>query len=133
MIIAIIILSFITFISLTLFGVSFFKSRNQKKKLDERIMFVPGSKVLIPGYELVADKKDSFSVDYECDVIEISDTKIKVSAYDFSSSESIGKNPAMRNSIIGFMQNTWIDKDKVELIMDESDIRDEKLNKLLQK
>jgi len=92
--------------------------------------FVPGSKALLHDFVL-KNHEDNFTVHYQVEVIEVSDKKIKVNAYDFTSPDPIGKDPSMRNSIIGFMQNFWISKSQAELVMDQSDIREVKINKLL--
>lgn len=93
--------------------------------------FIPGSKALIPNFALTYQKTDNFSVNYEVDVIEVSDKQIKVTAYNFTSDDAKGKDPSMKGAIIGFMKDTWVPKNKAELIMDQSQVRDNKINKIL--
>ena len=56
---------------------------------------------------------------------------MKVSAYDFTSSDSFARDPKNKSAIIGFYQNQWVSKKDVELLMDKSDMRDSKIEQIL--
>jgi hypothetical protein len=70
-------------------------------------------------------------VTYEVEIIEVSENKIKVSAYDFTSTDSFARDPTNKQNIIGFFQNQWVPKKDVELLIDKTDIRDSKIEQIL--
>jgi hypothetical protein len=74
--------------------------------------------------------KTNTSVDYEVEVIDISENQIKVRAIDFKGNDSFSRDPKMRKAILGFLQDTWIDKSTAELVLDESHNRQIKLEEL---
>jgi pyruvate kinase len=55
--------------------------------------------------------------------------KVKLKAIDYTSDDDYGRDVANRNSIIS--NNKWIDIDNVELIIDNSTLRDIKLDIIL--
>lgn len=92
---------------------------------------LPGKKALLPGYKLIFNKKDKFSVDYEVDILEVSDCRVKVKAYDYTSNDTIANDPSLKNNIVSFLDYKWIDKSEIEVILDEKNLRDIKLNEIL--
>ena len=42
-----------------------------------------------------------------------------------------GKDPQNKQSIINFLQNQWIEKNRIDVFMDKSDIRNTKIDKIL--
>lgn len=104
----------------------------KKKEQDDILKFYIGCKVLIPNYGL-QDKSNnkSFKVNYEADVIDVSDTKLKVNAYGMTSDDAFGKDPANKSAIVNFLQGHWVNKEDVQLIVDDSHKRQIKLNELL--
>jgi hypothetical protein len=56
--------------------------------------------------------------------------KVKLKAIDYTSDDDYGRDVANRNSIISY-NNKWIDIDNVELIIDNSTLRDIKLDIIL--
>lgn len=75
-------------------------------------------------------KGKSLTVDYEIDILEITDKQFKVKATDYDCS-SPNYDVAMHADIIGFMDGKWVNKKDVNLIMDEATKRNIKLEKLL--
>jgi uncharacterized lipoprotein YehR (DUF1307 family) len=76
------------------------------------------------------DKKIEFTVDYEVEVVDISETEIKVKALNFVGNDSFSRDPQNRQSIISFLQDKWISKNEAQLILDESYSRQSKLEEL---
>lgn len=107
------------------------KLEKSEKEVDEIISIDPGDKAIITNYGLVYKDKDiHFSVDYEVEIIEVSSNKVKVNALDFTSDDKDGKDPQNRSGIIAFLQNKWVDKNRIELIVDDATRRDAKLKQL---
>jgi hypothetical protein len=106
----------------------------QNQKQQEFVKFYVGAKVLISDCSLShtdsAGKKTSFSVDYECEVIDVSETEIKITALNFIGNDTFSRDPQNKSGIIAFMQNRWVSKKEAQLIMDESHKRQVKLDKL---
>lgn len=102
--------------------------QNQKQK--SLLKFYIGSKALLNDYSLIADKKTEFTVDYEVEVVDISETEIKVRALNFVGNHDYSRDPKNKSHIIGYMQDKWISKNKAQLIMDESHNRQAKLEEL---
>ena len=72
----------------------------------------------------------SFTVNYEVEILEVSPTKFKVTATDLSSFDKVGRDPAHKNDILLFMKEKWIERDKVQIIVDDAMKRDAKLKAL---
>lgn len=70
----------------------------------------------------------NFNVDYECVVEEVSQLKIKVKAIDCVTDSANINNKKM---IIDFMKDRWVNKSDAELIMNISQERNNKLDKIL--
>jgi hypothetical protein len=106
--------------------------QNQKQK--SLLKFYIGSKALLNDYSLMygnkTDKKIEFTVDYEVEVVDISETEIKVKALNFVGNDSFSRDPQNRQSIISFLQDKWISKNEAQLILDESYSRQSKLEEL---
>lgn len=107
--------------------------KNSKKNL---VKFYIGAKALINDYgmthtnSLINNIKTNFRVDYEVEVVDISETQIKVRAISFKGNDSFSRDPRMRQAILGFLQDTWVDKSTAELVLDESHNRQIKLEEL---
>lgn len=97
--------------------------------------FLPGGKVIVKDCKLRHKKTNTdFSVNYEVEILEESENKIKVKAYDYHSEHEIANNTNNTNikqDIISFMNNKWIEKKECEVIFDNQQSRNLKLNKLL--
>lgn len=116
--------------------------KSQIVKLNEKINseskstdFYIGAKALLEDYGLTytsnttGDKKD-FRVDYEIEIVDISENNIKVRAIDFKGHDSLTRDPAMRSGILGYLQDRWIPKESAEIILDDSHNRHVKLEQL---
>lgn len=92
----------------------------------------PGDSAIVPDYGLTTkgDKPVAFTVTYEVEILEVAAKRVKVKAIDYRSHDSYAKDPANKQSIINFMQNTWLEKREVEMVMDEKKKRSIKLNQL---
>jgi hypothetical protein len=110
------------------------KINKQKQKEKSFLKFYIGSKALLNDYQLVhtpsTGKKAEFSVDFEVEVVDISETEIKVNAIDFVGNDKFSRDPQNKSGIIAFMQNRWVSKKEAQLIMDESHNRQVKLEEL---
>lgn len=141
-----VILSLSILVSLIFIGKLYSKNINLQKELsnmklqvdktmkdaEELVSIDPGDRAILPDYGLQhTDTKESFSVTYEVEVLEVSMDKVKVKAIDFTSSDKFGKDPKNKSSIINFLQDKWVKKDDIELIIDDSMRRDRKLQKIL--
>jgi hypothetical protein len=146
----------ITFLSITLFlsviflGILFTKNvelqnklnetlskmEKEKKNLDNLIEIEPGDSGIIPNYRLMSTDKNRtpveicYSVTYEVEIIEVAKDKLKVRATDYTSTDRYPRDPKNRKSIIDFLQDKWVDKNSVELVMDVKKRRNIKLAEL---
>jgi hypothetical protein len=77
------------------------------------------------------ETKENFHVTYEVEVLEVSVDKVKVKAIDYTSTDKFAKDPQNKSSIINFLQNKWVGKEDIDLIIDDSMRRDRKLQKIL--
>ena len=103
-----------------------------KEKLSGFRTFIPGRKGLLSNFGLqVTSTQASFKVNYEVEILEVSESKVKVSAYDFTSTDSFARDPSNKKAIIGFFQNQWVTKKEIELLVDKTDIRDSKIEQIL--
>lgn len=94
-----------------------------------------GDRVIYPDYGLVYDKGGDeeyhFNVTYELIVNDVTKDKVKVTAVDFTTTDNkINGDAGKRNGIIDYMKDKWLDKSRVQLIIDESHKRNLKLEKL---
>ena len=103
-----------------------------QKKVDDFKNYIPGRKGILHNFGLTqSSTKTDFKVTYEVEILEVSENKVKVSAYDFTSTDSFALDPSNHSKIVGFFKNQWVSKDEVELLVDKSDIRDSKLEQIL--
>jgi hypothetical protein len=143
---AIVVLSFSVGISLVFIGFLYSKNvglqkemANMKLTLDkvnqaqeELVSIDPGDRAILPDYGLQhTDTKENFSVTYEVEVLEVSMDKVKVKAINYTSTDKFAKDPKMKSSIINFLQDKWVNKKDIELIIDDSMRRDRKLQQIL--
>jgi len=119
------------------------KVSKEKDKADafkkDLIAIEPGHKVIYPDYGLSWTdtdkdgnkmKPESFKVTYELEVLDVTESRVKVKAVDFTSMDQIGRDAAKKSGIIQFMQDKWVNKSEVQLIVDDSVKRDLKLKQL---
>ena len=107
------------------------KLKSEVKKVEEVTLIEPGDKALLPDYGLTCKTdNESFIVDYEVEVLEVSTDQVKVKALGFTSHDSFAIDPQNTQSIINFLQSTWIPKSDIQLIVDDQMRREKKLNQL---
>jgi hypothetical protein len=143
---ALIVLSFSVGISLVFIGLLYSKNVGLQKEManmkltvdkvnqaqEELVSIDPGDRAILPDYGLQqVDTKEDFHVTYEVEVLEVSMDKVKVKAIDYTSTDRFAKDPKNKSAIINFLQNKWVNKKDIELIIDDSMRRDRKLQQIL--
>ena len=141
-----VVLSFSVLVSLVFIGFLYFKNVDLQKKMtglklevkktkkaqEDLVSIDPGDRALLPEYGLTTiDTNENFHVTYEIEITEVSMDKVKVNAVDYTSNDKFAKDPNNRSSIINFLQNKWVSKKKIELIVDDQMRRDRKLQQIL--
>jgi hypothetical protein len=141
-----VVLSFSVLVSLIFIGVLYFKNidlqkemtslklevKKTKKSQEDLVSIDTGDRAILPEYGLKQiDTNESFHVTYEIEITEVSIDKVKVNAVDYTSNDKFAKDPNNRSSIINFLQNKWISKKEIELIVDDQMRRDRKLQQIL--
>ena len=141
-----VVLSFSVLVSLVFIGFLYFKNVDLQKKMtglklevkktkkaqEDLVSIDPGDRALLPEYGLkTLDTNESFHVTYEIEITEVSIDKVKVNAVDYTSNDKFAKDPNNRSSIINFLQNKWVSKKEIELIVDDQMRRDRKLQQIL--
>lgn len=105
--------------------------KDEVKKVEKVVEIEAGDKALIPGYGIShKTTNENFTVDYEVEVLEVSTDQVKVKALSYTSHDSFARDPQNKQSIINFLQSTWIPKKDIQLIVDEQMRRENKLNQL---
>lgn len=108
----------------------------EKQKLDNLVSIEPGDTCIIPDYRLTNTDETrnpiqiNFGVTYEAEILEVSKDKIKVRAVNYTSNDKFPRDPKNRKGIIEFLQDKWVDKSSVELVMDTRKRRNIKLDEL---
>jgi hypothetical protein len=143
---ALIVLSFSVLISLIFIGKLYSKNVSLQKEManmkltvdkvnqaqEELVSIDPGDRAILPDYGLQqVDTGENFHVTYEVEITEVSVDKVKVRAIDYTSTDKFAKDPKNKSSIINFLQNKWVKKKDIELIIDDSMRRDRKLQQIL--
>ena len=141
-----VVLSFSVLVSLVFIGFLYFKNVDLQKKMtglklevkktkkaqEDLVSIDPGDRALLPEYVLTTiDTNENFHVTYEIEITEVSMDKVKVNAVDYTSNDKFAKDPNNRSSIINFLQNKWVSKKEIELIVDDQMRRDRKLQQIL--
>lgn len=103
-----------------------------KEDAQELVEIEEGDNAIIPNYGLMTkgDNPVSFQVTYEVEILEVSVDSVKVKAIDYKSQDSYAKDPSNKQSIINFLQDTWLKKHEVEMVMDDKKRRSLKLKQL---
>ena len=103
-----------------------------KEDAQELVEIEEGDNAIIPNYGLSTkgDKPVSFTVTYEVEILEVSVDSVKVKAIDYKSQDSYAKDPSNKQAIINFLQDTWLKKHEVEMVMDNKKRRSLKLKQL---
>lgn len=104
----------------------------QIKKQQEIVSIDVGDRAILPNYGLShKPTNQSFMVTYEVEIVDVSTEKVKVNAIDYQSNDTFPSDPKNRQSIINFLQNHWVDRRDIQLIVDTEMRRENKLNQLL--
>jgi hypothetical protein len=111
------------------------KLEHSEKRRKNILSINKGERALIHSYPLTfaGGTKDevSFNADYEVDVIEVTDKKIKVSPYRvITDSNDINSNQQRLQGIIDFLDNKWVDISSAQPIIDTQVRREDKLEEL---
>lgn len=107
------------------------KVKKYEKSKSDLMKFYIGARALFPKYGLTHRSSNTdFRVDYEVEVIDTSETQVKVNAIDFQSHDKFANDPANKQAILSFLQNRWVDKKDLQIIIDESHKRHLKLEQL---
>lgn len=113
-------------------NIAHLKSKLEKAKEESEKPIEPGDSAILPEYGLTTngDSPIYFHVDYEVDIVEVSEDRVKVRATGYTSHDSYAKDPANRQSIIAVMQDHWVKKGDIEIVMDDKKRRSIKLNQI---
>ena len=112
-------------------NIAHLKSKLERAKEESETPIEPGDSAILPEFGLTSKTdSQSFTVDYEVDIVEVSEDRVKVRATGYTSHDSYAKDPANKQSIIAFMQDHWVKKSEIELVMDEKKRRSIKLNQI---
>jgi hypothetical protein len=143
---SLVVLSFAVLVSLIFIGKLYSKNvslqvemTNMKLTVDkvnqaqeELVSIDPGDRAILPDYGLEhTETKENFHVTYEVEVLEVSMDKVKVKAINFTSNDKFAKDSKNKSAIINFLQDKWVNKKDIELIIDDSMRRDRKLQQIL--
>jgi hypothetical protein len=113
------------------------ESKKPVKNEEDIFDIMPGDTGILNNYGLVNTQKNrnpvkiEYKVTYEVTILEVSKNSVKVTATDFSSFDSFARDSSNRQGIMNFMKEKWLDKSKVEILVDQKKIRDRKLSELL--
>ena len=112
-------------------NIAHLKSKLERAKEESETPREPGDSAILPEFGLTSKTdSQSFTVDYEVDIVEVSEDRVKVRATGYTSHDSYAKDPANKQSIITFMQDHWVKKSEIEIVMDEKKKRSIKLNQI---
>jgi hypothetical protein len=102
------------------------------KAQEDLISIDIGDRAVLPEFPLQwIDTNKSFKVTYEIEILEVSMDMVKVKAIDYTSDDVLTRDPKNKKSIINHLQDKWIKKKDIELIVDDSMRRDRKLQQIL--
>lgn len=97
----------------------------------------PGDHGIVPNIALVYNEgksnEHSFKVTFEVSILEVTKEKLKIKVLDCVTDDSVARDPKNKPGLLSIMNNSWIDRKKFELIVDDTHRRDIKLGELLQK
>lgn len=102
---------------------------------NDLIAIETGDRVIYPNYQLIygqgSKEEHKFSGTYELEVIEVSEKQLKVKAIGFTTDDRKTSSDQQRmNGVIQYMQNKWVDRKNVQLIVDDAHKRNVKLKEL---
>lgn len=110
-----------------------------KKKLDElnNIDYIGRKGVYVESliWQTGEHANKSFSVTYEVEILEFTDTKFKIKANSAMADQSFASDSKYKNSYLSYIndRNNWVNRADVQLMMDDTTKRNLKLEKILGK
>ena len=105
--------------------------KKHEKSKNDLMKFYIGARALLPKYGLTHKSSNTdFYIDYEVEVIDTSETQVKVNAIDFQSHDKFANDPVNKQAILSFLKNKWVDKKDLQIIIDDSHKRHLKLEEL---
>ena len=96
----------------------------------EPVIFMKAPDTVVGGFDDIVIPPNSVKTDYEVEILEVSTNQVKVKALSYTSHNSFALDPKNKQSIINFLQNTWVPKSDIQLIVDDQMRREKKLNQL---
>lgn len=108
---------------------------HSEKRRKNLLSLNKGERALIPGYSLTFGRGTKDEIDFkayvECDVIEVTDKKIKVVPYRaITDSNEVNADQSRLQGILDFLKDKWIDISDVQPILDTQVRREDKLEEL---
>lgn len=106
------------------------------KEVESEFKVQVGARGVITDFALVQRAtKHEYRVDYEIEVLEVGETMLKVRATDFTSNDKYAADPKNKQSILNVLNvnNPWVKISDVELLVDDTMRRNNKLEQLLDK
>jgi len=131
----IIILSFLVLLQF-IFNVIIIKNNNIiKKKNSSLIEEIDNLSSILPGDRIIFNSPltwegQSFNVLYEATVEEVSDKKLKVTAYEYERNNGI-PSKLSPTSILNVFKEKWINKGDASLLISKDDSRQSKIDRIL--
>lgn len=109
------------------------KAEENLKSLENLTKIKPGDKCVYSENNLswTEDKeKKYFDVTYEAEILEVSADKVKLKAIDFRTSD-VRANGTHKKPMMNYLENKWVSKDKIDVIIRPDMRREVNLNKIL--
>ncbi len=108
------------------------KSVDKVKKESQKIFSIDtGDRAIITNYDLkIISTGQTFIVTYEVEILEVSEEKVKVKPLSFTGYGKIPNDPQNKQSILNAMNDKWVPKKDIELVVDDQMKRDKKLQEL---
>ena len=108
---------------------------HSEKRRKNLLSINKGERALINGFSLTFGRGSKNEIDFkayvECDVIEVTDKKIKVSPYSaITDNNEINSDQSKLQGILDFVKDKWIDISDVQPILDTQVRREDKLEEL---
>lgn len=92
--------------------------------LDDRVLFEVGLSR--------SSGKVSFKVLYECDIIEVSEKRLKIKPTSFTSDDKLTRETVQNyQEVLNFYKEKWVNRSECELIIEDKHTRDAKLKEVL--
>lgn len=112
------------------------KTTADKFKAD-LVTIKPGDHGIVPNFALVYNEgkpnEHHFNVTFEVSILEVTKEKLKIRVLDCITDDSVARDPKNKSGLLSILNNSWVDRKKFELIVDDTHRRDIKLDELLEK